>query len=75
MPSSSGLSFADSLIPAQRTGFYERHKLLAVGMILAVFFLPFVGLFAEGLFGVAAGVSTSVAAYYLAPYIVTKVLK
>ena len=75
MPSSSGLSFADSLTPAQRTGFYERHKLLGVGMILAVFFLPFVGLFAGGLFGVAAGVSMSVAAYYLAPYIVTKVLK
>jgi len=70
----SDLSFADSLTSAQRMGFYERHKSLAVGMILALFFLPFVGLFAGGLFGVVAGVSLSILAYYLTPYVVQKFL-
>ncbi len=68
----SDLSFTDSLTSAQRTGFYEHHKPLAVGMILAVFFLPFVGLLAGGLFGVVAGVIISVLAYYLTPYAVLK---
>lgn len=68
----SDLSLSDSLTTAQRTSFYERHKPLAVGMILAVFFLPFVGLFAGGLFGVVAGVLISVLVYYLTPYVVLK---
>lgn len=55
-------------------GFYERHKSLAVGMILAVFFLPFVGLLAGGLYGVVAGVIISILAYYLTPYVVQKFL-
>lgn len=70
----SDLSFANSLTRAQRLGFYERHKSFAVGMILALFFLPFVGLFTGGLFGVVAGVSLSILAYYLAPYVVQKFL-
>jgi hypothetical protein len=53
-------------------GFYDRHKPLAAGMIFAVFFLPFMGLFADGLFGVVAGVIISVLAYYLTPYVVQK---
>lgn len=73
MTSPPDLSFAASLTGAQRTSFYERHKPLAVAMIVAVFFLPFVGLFAGGLFGVVAGVIISVLAYYLTPYLVFKV--
>jgi hypothetical protein len=72
MASSSDLSVTDSLTSAQRMGFYERHKPLAAGMIFAVFFLPFMGLFADGLFGVVAGVIISVLAYYLTPYVVQK---
>ena len=68
------LSFTDSLTTAQRADFYQRHKPLAVVMILAVFFLPFVGLFAGGLFGVVAGVIISVLFYYLTPYIVFALL-
>jgi hypothetical protein len=70
----SDLSFTDSLTSAQRSGFYERHKPLAVGMILAVFFLPFLGLFIGGLLGVVAGVIISILAYYLAPFVVQKLL-
>ena len=69
---SSDLSFTDSLTSAQRAGFYDRHKVLAVGMILVVFFLPFVGLFAGGLLGVVVGVIISILAYYLAPFVVQK---
>ena len=47
MASSSGLSFADSLTSAERLAFYGHHKFLAVSMILILFFLPFVGLFAS----------------------------
>ncbi len=72
MDLSSDLSFTDSLTSAQRAGFYARHKLLAVGMILVVFFLPFVGLFAGGLLGVVVGVIISILAYYLAPFVVQK---
>jgi hypothetical protein len=68
----SDLSFADSLTSVRRTSFYECHKPLAVGMIITVFFLPFVGLFAGGLFGVVAGVIISILAYYLAPFVVQK---
>lgn len=68
------LSFADSLTTAERSAFYERHKFLAIGMILAVFFLPFIGLLVDGLFGVVVGVIVSVAVYYLTPYVILKVL-
>lgn len=73
MAPSSDLSFTDSLTSAQRMSFYERHKPLAAGMIFAVFFLPFIGLFAGGLFGVVTGVIISVLAYYLTPYVVQKI--
>lgn len=68
------LSFAESLSSTQRSTFYERHKSLAVGMILTVFFLPFIGLYIDGLFGVVTGVIISVLAYYLTPYIRLKLL-
>ena len=66
----SDLTFIDSLTSAQRTRFYERHKPIAVMMILVVFLFPFVGLFVRGLFGVVLGVVLSVLAYYLTPYVV-----
>jgi hypothetical protein len=63
------LSFSDSLTAAQRTAFYERHKPIAVAMILLVFLLPFVGVYVRGLIGAAAGVIVSVLCYYLTPYL------
>ncbi len=68
----SDVSFSDSLTQAKRTAFYERHKLIAIVMILIVFLFPFIGLFAGGLFGVVLGVIVSGLAYYLTPYAVLK---
>lgn len=68
----SELSFTGSLTSEQRTGFYERHKPIAVVMILLVFLLPFIGMFLWGLFGVALGALISVLGYYLTPYAVLK---
>jgi uncharacterized membrane protein (DUF106 family) len=70
----SDLTFASSLTNAQRRVFYEQHKPLAVGMILILFFFPFVGLYTGGLLGTVAGVIISVLAYYLAPYTVHRLL-
>ncbi|MGB3398142.1 MAG: hypothetical protein WBB60_16985 [Nitrospira sp.] len=64
------LSFSDSLTAAQRTAFYERHKPIAVAMILLVFLLPFVGVYLRGLIGAVSGVIISVVCYYLTPYLV-----
>ena len=69
----SPLSFSDSLTLARRTAFYERHKPIAVVMILLVFLLPFFGVFVRGLIGAAAGVMISVLCYYLTPYLVLKI--
>ena len=66
----SPLSFSDSLTLARRTAFYERHKRIAVVMILLVFLLPFFGVYVRGLIGAAAGVLISVLCYYLTPYLV-----
>lgn len=66
----SPLSFFDSLTLARRTAFYERHKRIAVVMILLVFLLPFFGVYVCGLIGAAAGVMISVLCYYLTPYLV-----
>jgi hypothetical protein len=68
----SELSFADSLKSEARTGFYERHKPIAVAMILIVFLLPIAGVFVLGLAGGVLGVIVSAAAYLLAPYAVLK---
>ena len=68
----SELSFADSLKSDERTGFYERHKPIAVVMILVVFLLPIAGVFAVGLSGGVLGVIVSAAAYLLTPYAVLK---
>jgi hypothetical protein len=71
----SDLSFIDSLTGAERTRFYERHKPIAVAMILVVFLFPFIGLFVRGLFGVLLGVLLSVLAYYVTPYLVLTILR
>lgn len=68
----SELSFADSLKSGARTGFYERHKPIAVSMILIVFLLPIAGVFVLGLSGGVLGVIVSAAAYVLTPYVVLK---
>ena len=68
----SELSFADSLKSDQRQGFYERHKPIAVVMILIVFLLPIVGVFVMGLPGGVMGVIVSAAGYLLTPYVVLK---
>ena len=68
----SELSFADSLKSNERTGFYERHKPIAVAMILIVFLLPIAGVFVLGLPGGVLGVIVSAAAYLLTPYVVLK---
>ena len=68
----SELSFANSLKSEQRQGFYERHKPIAVAMILIVFLLPIVGVFVLGLSGGVLGVLVSAAGYVLTPYAVLK---
>lgn len=65
----SEFSFADSLKSDQRRDFYERHKPVAVAMILIVFLLPFIGLLIMGLLGVALAVMVSGLAYCLTPYV------
>ena len=69
MVTGSNLSFMDSLQADQRRNFYERHRSLAVTMILIVFLFPFAGLYVTGLFGAVLGVLLSVAGYYLTPYV------
>jgi hypothetical protein len=66
------LSFSDSLKSDRRTAFYERHKGIALGMILIVFLLPLVGVVVKGLAGAVMGVVISVLAFYLAPYALLK---
>jgi hypothetical protein len=68
MPFHSDLSFTDSLKSDQRKDFYERHRSIAIVMILIVFLLPFAGLYVTGLLGAVLGVLISVAGYYLTPY-------
>ena len=68
----SELPFASSLKSEQRQHFYERHKPIAIVMILLVFLLPIVGVFMRGLSGLVFGLVLSVALYYLTPYVVLK---
>ena len=65
----SELSFTDSLTSDQRRNFYERHRSIAIVMILIVFLFPLAGLYVTGLFGAVLGVLLSVAGYYLTPYV------
>lgn len=70
--SRSELSFADSLKSDERQRFYERHKPIAMAMILIVFLLPIAGVFVTGLSGAVLGVIVSAAGYVLTPYAVLK---
>lgn len=69
MSNHSNLSFSESLTGDCRRGFYEKHRPVAVAIILVVFVAPFAGLYVTGLLGVVLGVLFSVAAYYLTPYL------
>ena len=64
-----GMSFSDSLKGEERRKFYERHRSIAIAMIVIVFLSPFAGLYVTGLFGAVLGLVVSVALYYLTPYI------
>ena len=66
------LSLTDSFKSDHRKAFYERHKGVALVMILIVFLLPLIGVFVSGLSGAALGMLISVLAYYLAPYALLK---
>ncbi len=72
MASHSELSFSDSLRSDRRQQFYEQHKTCAIAMILAVFLLPFGGVYVQGLLGAICGVVLSIIAYYVAPFVVLK---
>ena len=65
----SGLSLSDSLKSKQRQVFYERHKNIALVMILVIFFFPLFGVYISGLLGAALGMGLSIGAYFLTPYI------
>ena len=67
MPDPSGLSFPESLTGHHRRTFYERHRSLALLMILILFLAPFAGLYVTGLLGSVVGVVLSITAYYLMP--------
>ena len=67
MSDRSGLSLAESLTADHRRTFYERHRSLAILMILILFLAPFAGLYITGLLGAVTGVGLSVAAYVLLP--------
>jgi hypothetical protein len=73
MALSPDLSFTDSLKSDRRTAFYERHKGIALAMILLVFLLPLFGVFMSGISGAVLGMLISIGSYYLAPYALLKV--
>ena len=54
--------------------FYERHRSVAVAMILVVFLFPFAGLYVTGLFGAVLASCFRSAAYYLTPYVWLKLV-
>jgi Protein of unknown function (DUF3040). len=68
-------SFKDSLTGERRREFYERHKPLAVLMILIVFISPILGVFLKGVPGLLLGVIIPVAGYYLTPYVVVRLTR
>ena len=72
MTSPSDLSLTGSLKSDARKEFYERHKPIAVAMVLILFALPIVGVFVWGIAGSALAVIVSVTSYYLTPYVVLK---
>ncbi|MDK2743568.1 MAG: hypothetical protein H8K03_01650 [Nitrospira sp.] len=67
MSGGSDFSFFESLTGDHRRRFYERHRRLALLMIVILLLAPFAGLYVTGLLGSVVGVLLSVAAYYLTP--------
>ena len=63
----------DSFSSEYRRRFYEDHRSFALLMILIVFLSPFAGLYVASLLGAVIGVLLSFAAYYLAPFIWSKI--
>jgi hypothetical protein len=68
-------SFKDLLTGERRREFYERHKPLAVLMILIVFISPILGVFLKGVPGLLLGVIIPVAGYYLTPYVALRLTR
>lgn len=66
------VSFTASLTSDARKQFYERHKIIAIVMLLILFLLPIIGVFVWGITGSALAVIVSVLSYYLTPYVVLK---
>lgn len=66
----SDVSLGDSLKSTQRQAFYERRKNVALIMILVVFLFPLFGVYISGFLGAGLGMLISIAAYFLAPYII-----
>ena len=56
----------------RRQDFYEKHKLIAVLMIVIIFSFPILGVFTMGVTGLLLGVAGSVSAYYVLPYAASK---
>lgn len=68
----SGPSITRSLGTDRRRDFYERHKLIAVLMIVMIFSFPIFGVFTMGVSGLFIGVAGSISAYYVLPYAASK---
>lgn len=73
--SSLDSSLKSSLTSERRRDFYERHKSIAVLMILIVFISPVFGVFLEGVPGLLLGAIVPIVAYYLLPYLVLRLVK
>jgi predicted nucleic acid-binding Zn ribbon protein len=56
----------------KRRDFYERHKAVAVLMMLIIFVFPIIGVFLMGVPGLLLGAATSILGYYLLPYAAIK---
>lgn len=72
MPLPSHLSLSDSLKSDKRQAFYESHKDIARIMILVVFLFPLFGVYISGLLGATIGLLLSIAAYFLTPYVISR---
>ena len=73
--SSLDSSLKSSLTSERRRDFYERHKSIAVLMILIVFISPIFGVFLGGVTGLLLGAIVPIVAYYLLPYLVLRLVK
>ena len=75
MPLPSNLTLSDTLKSDKRQAFYESHKDIARIMILVVFLFPLFGVYISGLLGATIGMLLSIGAYFLTPYINSKLSK